>query len=76
MIRGVGCGAIVAKNDWQEKSKFWDETCLIAALIPTDPTRLHPGSNSGHRRGKPATNRLSYGTDIRTVYSLYVTKEF
>jgi hypothetical protein len=25
-------------NDWQEKSKYWEETCSGAALFTTDPT--------------------------------------
>jgi hypothetical protein len=30
-------------------------------LSTRNPTRPDPGSNSGRRCGKPATNRLSYG---------------
>jgi hypothetical protein len=33
-----------------------------AALSTTNPTCSDPGSNPGRRCGKPATNRLSYGT--------------
>jgi hypothetical protein len=31
-------------------------------LSTTNPTRPYLGSNPGRRGGKPATNRLSYGT--------------
>jgi hypothetical protein len=31
-------------------------------LSTTNPTWPDPGSNPGRRGGKPATNRLSYGT--------------
>jgi hypothetical protein len=33
-------------------------------LSTTNPTCLNPGSNTGRRGGKPATNRLSYGAAI------------
>jgi hypothetical protein len=33
-----------------------------ATLSTTNPTWPEPGSNPGHRSGKPVTNRLSYGT--------------
>jgi hypothetical protein len=36
-----------------------------------NPTWLDPGLNSGRRGGKPATNRLSYGAAMTTVYTLF-----
>jgi hypothetical protein len=38
------------------------ENLLSATLSTTNPTWPDLGSNSGHRGGKPATNRMSYGT--------------
>jgi hypothetical protein len=32
------CGAISAMNEWQGKPKYWEKTCLSAALSTTDPT--------------------------------------
>jgi hypothetical protein len=46
-------------EDWQGKPKYSEKTCPSATLSTTNPTL--PGSNPGHRGGKPATNRLSYG---------------
>jgi hypothetical protein len=37
------------------------KTCLSAALCTTNPTCC-PDANRGRSGGKPATNRLSYGT--------------
>jgi hypothetical protein len=37
--------------------------CLLSTINPACPD---PGSNSGRRGGKPATNRLSYDTAVRT----------
>jgi hypothetical protein len=48
-------------EDWQRKPKYSEKTGLSATLSTTDPTWPDPGSNSGRRGGKPATNRLSYG---------------
>jgi hypothetical protein len=38
------------------------ETCLGVTLSTTKPIWHDLGSNAGRRGGKPATNRLSYGT--------------
>jgi hypothetical protein len=46
---------------WQGKPKHSEKTCSSATLSTTNPTWPDPGSNSGSRGGKPATNRLSYG---------------
>jgi hypothetical protein len=51
-------------EDWQEKSKYSEKTCPSATLSTTNPTWPDLGSNPGHRGGKPATNRLSYGTAL------------
>jgi hypothetical protein len=39
-----------------------EKTCPSADLSITNPTCNDPGSKSSRRVGKPATNRLSYGT--------------
>jgi hypothetical protein len=46
---------------WQWKPKYSEKTCLSAALSTTNST-CYPDANPGCRGGKPATNRLSYGT--------------
>jgi hypothetical protein len=42
------------------------KTCLSAALSTTNPTCC-PDANPGRRGGKPATNRLIYGTAVIIV---------
>jgi hypothetical protein len=54
-------------NDWQEKPKYSEKTCPSAALSTTNPTCCQD-ANPGRRGGKPATNRLSYGTAIFASY--------
>jgi hypothetical protein len=49
-------------KDWQGKPKSSEKTCSSATFSTTNPTWPDPGSNPGRRVGKPATNRLSYGT--------------
>jgi hypothetical protein len=49
-------------EDWQGKPKYSERTCPSATLSTTNPTRPDLGWNPGRRGGKPATNRLSYGT--------------
>jgi hypothetical protein len=49
-------------EDWQEKPKYSEKTCPSATLSTTNPTWPDLGSNPDRRGGKPATNRLSYGT--------------
>jgi hypothetical protein len=58
---GDECGAISGTNEWQGQQEYWEETCSSIALSNTGPTWLGPGSNPGHRGGKPVTNRQSYG---------------
>jgi hypothetical protein len=48
-------------NDWQGQPNYTEKTCPSAALSTTNPTCC-PDANPGRRGGKPATNRLSYGT--------------
>jgi hypothetical protein len=48
-------------NDWQGKLKYSEKTCPSGALSTTNTTCC-PDGNPGRRGGKPATNRLSYGT--------------
>jgi hypothetical protein len=48
-------------GDWQRKPMYSDKTCPNAALSTTNPTCC-PDTNPGCRGGKPAPNRLSYGT--------------
>jgi hypothetical protein len=52
-------------EDWRGKPKYSEKTCPSATLSTTNPTWLDLGFNHGRRGGKPATNRLSYGTAAR-----------
>jgi hypothetical protein len=52
-------------ENWQGKPKDSEKPCPSATLSTTNPTWPDLGSNPGHRGGKPATNRLSYGTAWR-----------
>jgi hypothetical protein len=47
------------RNWW--KPKYSEKTCPSAAFFTTNPTCC-PDANPGRRGGKPARNRLSYGT--------------
>jgi hypothetical protein len=49
-------------DNLQGKPMYSEKTCPSATLSSTNPTWPDPGSNPGRRGGKPATNRLSYGT--------------
>jgi hypothetical protein len=49
-------------EDWHGKPKSSEKTCPSTTLPTTNPTWPDPSSNPGRRGGKPATNRLSYGT--------------
>jgi hypothetical protein len=53
-------------DDWQGKPKYSEKTCPSAALSITNPTCC-PDANPVLRGGKPATNRLSYGTAMNGV---------
>jgi hypothetical protein len=58
MIINEDCGAIGGMLGMENLHIQWKPE----ALSTTDPTRPHPGSKPGRRGGKPAPNRLSYGT--------------
>jgi hypothetical protein len=49
-------------KDWKGKPKYSEKTCSSATLSTTNPTQPDLSSNPGRRGGKPANNRLSYGT--------------
>jgi hypothetical protein len=49
-------------QNFRGKPKYSEKTCPSATLSTTNPTWPDLGSNPGHHGGKPATNRLSYGT--------------
>jgi hypothetical protein len=49
-------------ENWQGGPKYSEKTGPSATLSITNPTWSDLGSNPGRRRGKPATNRLSYDT--------------
>jgi hypothetical protein len=51
-------------NVWQGKPTYSEKTFSSAAFSTTNHTWPNSGSNSGRPGGKPATNRLSYGTAI------------
>jgi hypothetical protein len=52
-------------ENWKGKPKYSEKTCLSTTLSTTNPTWRDLGSNPALRGGKPATNRLSYGTDLK-----------
>jgi hypothetical protein len=60
------------EHQWNEtdrgKPTTRRKTCPSATLSTTNPTWTDPGSNPGHRSGRPATNRLSHGTADRADY--------
>jgi hypothetical protein len=49
--------------NWENRSTRGKKTCPSATLSTTNPTCTDPGSNPGLRGERPATNRLSHGTD-------------
>jgi hypothetical protein len=53
-------------NDWQGKPKYSENIRPRAALSTTTPTCC-PDANPGSCGGKPATNRLSYGTALEQL---------
>jgi hypothetical protein len=57
---------------WQGTPKYSETTCPSATLCTTNPTWPDRGSNSCRRGGKPATNRLSYGT-ASEIWALLTT---
>jgi hypothetical protein len=55
-------GGMIGMGNWSTRKK----TCPSAALSTTKPTCC-PETKPGRRGGKPATNRLSYGTALTVV---------
>jgi hypothetical protein len=55
-------------DEWQGKPKYSEKTCPSDALSTTNPTCC-PDANPGCRGGKPASNRLSYGTAFTSLTS-------
>jgi hypothetical protein len=53
-------------NDLQGKPKYSEKICP-SAVLPTTNSTCCPDANPGRRGGKPATNRLSYGTAYRVA---------
>jgi hypothetical protein len=49
----------------QEKPKYSERTCPNATFSNRSPTLHNLGSNRGLYDGKPATNRLNYGTAFK-----------
>jgi hypothetical protein len=49
-------------ENWEGKPMYSYKTFPSATLSTTNPTWTDLGSNPARRGGKPATNRLSYGT--------------
>jgi hypothetical protein len=66
-----GTGGIL----WQGKPKYSEKTFPNAGLSTTNPTCC-PDANAGRHGGKPAINRLSYGTALRTILFLASLSEF
>jgi hypothetical protein len=48
--------------NWHGKQKYSEKNCPVATVYTTNPTSPDLGLNPGRCCGKPATNRLSYGT--------------
>jgi hypothetical protein len=75
-------------NQWndnsQGKPKYSEKTCRSAPLSTTIATWSDMGSNPGRRGGKPANNRLSYGTanmiryltDWQLMFQLHGSRRF
>jgi hypothetical protein len=59
-------------ENWQRNRKYSDKICHSATLCTTNPTWTDRGSNLGRRSGKPATNRLSYGTAFEYLCPLHL----
>jgi hypothetical protein len=54
-------------DDWQEKPRYSEKTCLSAALSTTNPTCC-PVANPDRHGGKLATNRLRYGAAWNIIF--------
>jgi hypothetical protein len=61
-------------ENWQGKPTYSEKTCPNSTSSTTNPTWPDLGSNPGCRCGKPATNRLSFGTaNLTTRWSRVVS---
>jgi hypothetical protein len=60
-------------ENWQGKPKYSEKTCPSATLSTTNNTWPDLDSNPGLRGGKPATNRLNYGTAGMCVCKLWMS---
>jgi hypothetical protein len=60
-------GMIIGRGNRSTREK----TCPSATLSTTTPT-CSPDANSGRRGGKPACNRLSYGTAYLDVTGIVI----
>jgi hypothetical protein len=54
-------------KNWQGKSKYSEKTYPSVTLSTTKSHMTDPVSNPGPQRGKPATNRLSYGAALSEI---------
>jgi hypothetical protein len=59
-------------ENWYGKPKYSEKTCPCATLSITNPTCC-PDANPGCRVGKPATNRLSYGTAFSLINIIFTS---
>jgi hypothetical protein len=62
-------------EDWQGKPKYSEKSCPSATLSTTNPPWPDLGWNLDSRGGKPATNRLSYGTALTASLEKQLNKE-
>jgi hypothetical protein len=58
-------GSSWCNENWQGKPRYSEKTYLSAALSSTNTTWPDLGSTPSRPGGQPATNRLTYGKDLR-----------
>jgi hypothetical protein len=68
-----GWQVMSANANWQGKPKYSEKTSSSATLSITNPTWPDPGSNTGRRCEKPATNRLTYGRASGTLTFFFLS---
>jgi hypothetical protein len=61
MINDDECGAVGGMRIGRGNRRTRRKAAPMPLYSPQIPHNLTPGSNPGHRGGKPATKRLSYG---------------